>query len=136
MEERGWLLRMTRTPLSTAFRKFQGLYKAGVILSAAKDPRLLAESREADPSSFLLRMTTRSYRDRYLRDGALSQALLGARETVLDVPPAVSRRVRLLSDRSGRKTDAADAVSTARAATGPGVRLIRQADGVHEALRC
>jgi transposase len=65
----------------------------------------------------------------------LSQALLEAGETVLDVPPALSRRVRLLSGRSGRKTDAADAVSTARAATGPGVRLISQPDGDHEVLR-
>jgi transposase len=66
---------------------------------------------------------------------SLSQALLKAGETVLDVPPGLSRRVRLLSGRSGRKTDTADAVSTARAATGPGVRLISQADGVHESLR-
>jgi transposase len=66
---------------------------------------------------------------------SLSQALLKAGETVLDVPPALSRRVRLLSGRSGRKTDAADAVSTARAATGPGVRRISQSDGVHEAIR-
>jgi transposase len=66
---------------------------------------------------------------------SLSQALLKADESVLDVPPALSRRVRLLSGKSGRKTDAADAVSTARAAHGPGVRRISQFDGVHEALR-
>jgi transposase len=66
---------------------------------------------------------------------SLSQALLKAGETVLDVPPGLSRRVRLLSGRSGRKTDAADAVSTARAAIGPGVRLISQADTVYETLR-
>jgi transposase len=66
---------------------------------------------------------------------SLSQALLKTGESVLDVPPALSRRVRLLSGKSGRKTDAADAVSTARAATGPGVRCIRQSDGVHETLR-
>jgi transposase len=66
---------------------------------------------------------------------SLSHALLKAGETVLDVPPGLSRRVRLLSGRSGRKTDAADAISTARAATGPGVRLISQADGVYETLR-
>jgi transposase len=65
----------------------------------------------------------------------LSQVLLDADETVLDVPPALSRRVRLLSGRSGRKTDVADAISTARAAAGPGVRLISQADSVYEALR-
>src|SRR5204863_6104529 len=66
---------------------------------------------------------------------SLSQALLKCGDTVLDVPPALSRRVRLLSGRSGRKTDAADAVSTERAATGPGVRRINQSDGVHETLR-
>ena len=33
---------------------------------------------------------------------SLSQALLKAGETVLDVPPGLSRRVRLLSGRSGR----------------------------------
>jgi len=51
---------------------------------------------------------------------SLSQALLTAGETVLDVPPSLSRRVRLLSGRSGRKNDVADAISTARAAVGPG----------------
>ena len=66
---------------------------------------------------------------------SLSQALLTGGESVLDVPPALSRRVRLLSGKSGRKTDAADAVSTARAASGPGVRRISPANGVHEALR-
>jgi transposase len=66
---------------------------------------------------------------------SLSQALLKSGETVLDVPPALSRRVRLLSGKSGRKTDAADAVSTARAASGPGVRRIGQFGGLHEALR-
>jgi transposase len=66
---------------------------------------------------------------------SLSQVLLGAGETVLDVPPSLSRRVRLLSGKSGRKTDAADAISTARAATGPGVRLISQSGSANEALR-
>ncbi len=66
---------------------------------------------------------------------SLSQALLKADEAVLDVPPALSRRVRLLSGRSGRKNDAADAVSTARAANGPGVRRISPSDGRHETLR-
>ena len=65
----------------------------------------------------------------------LGQALLDAGEAVVDVPPAMSRRVRLLSGRSGRKTDAADAISTARAATGPGVRPISQSDGAHDQLR-
>jgi transposase len=66
---------------------------------------------------------------------SLSQALLEAGESVLDVPPTLSRRVRLLSGRSGRKTDAADAVSTARAASGPGVRLISPPDEATETLR-
>jgi transposase len=66
---------------------------------------------------------------------SLSQTLLNVGETVLDVPPSLSRRVRLLSGRSGRKTDVADAISTARAAVGPGVRLLSQADSVYEALR-
>jgi transposase len=65
----------------------------------------------------------------------LSQTLLEDGETVLGVPPALSRRVRLLSGRSGRKTEAADAISTARAATGPGVRPISQSDGAHDVLR-
>src|SRR5215210_420881 len=64
---------------------------------------------------------------------SLSQTLLTTGETVLDVPPSLSRRVRLLSGRSGRKTDVADAISTARAAVGPGVRLISQADSLYEA---
>jgi transposase len=40
-------------------------------------------------------------------------------ETVVDVPPKLSARVRVLSTGHGRKTDAADAMSTALAAYGP-----------------
>jgi len=49
----------------------------------------------------------------------LAQWLLGDRERVLDVPPKLSARVRLLSTGHGRKTDAADATSAALAACGP-----------------
>src|SRR2546425_513679 len=47
-----------------------------VILSAAKDPRPKRRSREADPSSFLLRMTTHVYRD-YSYDALDANALNG-----------------------------------------------------------
>jgi len=49
----------------------------------------------------------------------LARWLLGDGETVIDVPPKLSARVRVLSQGHGRKTDAADAVSTALAARGP-----------------
>lgn len=49
---------------------------------------------------------------------ALTQQLLGDGEVVLDVPPKLSARVRLLSQGHGRKTDQADARSTALAACG------------------
>src|SRR4051794_6903316 len=50
---------------------------------------------------------------------SLAQRLLADGEAVVDVPPKLSARVRLLSTGHGRKTDAADAVSTAVAARGP-----------------
>jgi transposase len=50
---------------------------------------------------------------------SLAQRLLGDGETVVDVPPKLSARVRVLPNGHGRKTDAADAVSTALAACGP-----------------
>ena len=49
----------------------------------------------------------------------LARWLLSDGETVADVPPKLSARVRVLSNGHGRKTDAADAVSTALAACGP-----------------
>jgi transposase len=49
---------------------------------------------------------------------SLAQWLLGDGERVIDVPPKLSARVRLLSTGHGRKTDQADAVSTALAARG------------------
>jgi transposase len=49
----------------------------------------------------------------------LTQWLLGDGETVIDVPPKLSARVRVLSTGHSRKTAAADAVSTALAACGP-----------------
>ena len=58
-----------------------------------------------------------------------------AGEMVLDLSPLLSRRARLESRRSASKTNAADAISTARAATGPGLRLIYQIDGIDEAPR-
>jgi transposase len=48
----------------------------------------------------------------------LSQRLLGDGELVIDVPPKLSARIRVLSNGHGRKTDAADAVSTALAVYG------------------
>jgi len=50
---------------------------------------------------------------------SLAQRLLGDGEPVLDVPPKLSARVRVLSTGHGRKTDEADAASTALAACGP-----------------
>lgn len=49
----------------------------------------------------------------------LTQWLLQDGEPVVDVPAKLSARVRLLSTGHGRKTDPADAVSTALAACGP-----------------
>ena len=49
----------------------------------------------------------------------LAQWLLGDGEQVVDVPAKLSARVRLLSTGHGRKTDQADALSTALAACGP-----------------
>jgi transposase len=49
---------------------------------------------------------------------ALTQRLLTDGELVVDVPPKLSARVRLLSKGHGRKTDQADAFSTALAACG------------------
>ena len=49
---------------------------------------------------------------------SVAQWLLGDSERVVDVPPKLSARVRLLSTGHGRKTDEADAVSTALAARG------------------
>src|SRR5215210_3705810 len=84
-----------------------------------------------------LRLGAKSQSDaaHYSLGRSLSQTLLTTGETVVDVPPSLSRRVRLLSGRSGRKSDVADAISTARAAVGPGVRIINQAESVYEALR-
>ena len=50
---------------------------------------------------------------------SVAQWLLGDGETVIDVPPKLSARIRVLSTGHGRKTDPADAVSTALAACGP-----------------
>src|SRR5262245_21258592 len=46
----------------------------------------------------------------------MSQWLLGDGETVVDVPPKLSARTRMLSTGHRRKSDPADAVSTALAA--------------------
>jgi transposase len=46
----------------------------------------------------------------------LAQQLVARGEHVLDVPPSLSTRVRVLSGRSGRKTDAHDATAVALAA--------------------
>lgn len=46
----------------------------------------------------------------------LAQQLVARGERVLDVPPSLSTRVRVLSGRSGRKTDAHDATAVALAA--------------------
>src|SRR5919199_573569 len=50
---------------------------------------------------------------------SLTQWLLSDGEQVVDVPAKLSARVRLLSTGHGRKTDQADALSTALAACGP-----------------
>jgi hypothetical protein len=46
----------------------------------------------------------------------LAQQLVARGERVLDVPPALSTRVRVLSGQSGRKTDTHDATAVALAA--------------------
>jgi transposase len=59
----------------------------------------------------------------------LAQQLLEAGETVIDVPPTLSARVRLLSGGSARKTDAHDARSTAIAALhGARLRMVAAED--------
>jgi transposase len=73
----------------------------------------------------LRRWATRWPRRRWAIENAaglgrtLAQWLLRDGEPVVDVPAKLSARVRLLSTGHGRKTDPADAVSTALAACGP-----------------
>jgi transposase len=55
----------------------------------------------------------------------LAQQLVARGERVLDVPPSLSTRVRVLSGRSGRKTDTHDATAVALAAVhNPGLALV------------
>ena len=65
----------------------------------------------------------------------LAQRLLADGEEVVDVPPKLSARVRLLSNGHGRKTDRADAVSTALAACGPGELHAAAVEGQAMTLR-
>lgn len=66
---------------------------------------------------------------------SLTQRLLADGEAVIDVPPKLSARVRLLSTGHGRKTDAADAVSTAVAACGPAELRSAAVEGHTASLR-
>lgn len=66
---------------------------------------------------------------------ALARWLVSDDERVVDVPPKLSARVRLLSTGHGRKTDAADAVSTALAASGPTELRTATLEGHAETLR-
>jgi transposase len=65
----------------------------------------------------------------------LAQRLLGDGEAVVDVPPKLAARVRLLSNGHGRKTDAADAVSTALVACGPAELQAASIEGQAATLR-
>ena len=59
----------------------------------------------------------------------LAQQLVARGERVVDVPPSLSTRVRVLSGRSGRKTDAHDARAVAVAALRqPGLAVVRAED--------
>jgi transposase len=66
---------------------------------------------------------------------ALAQWLLADGERVVDVPPKLSARVRLLSNGHGRKTDPADAASAALAACGPTELHAAALDGHAATLR-
>jgi transposase len=65
----------------------------------------------------------------------LAQWLLADGERVIDVPPKLSARVRLLSTGHGRKTDEADAVSAALAARGAAVQNDAALEGHAATLR-
>jgi transposase len=64
----------------------------------------------------------------------LAQRLVARGEPVLDVPPALVARVRLLSSGGGRKSDPDDARATAEAARGAELREVTAEDG-HTVLR-
>jgi transposase len=66
---------------------------------------------------------------------ALTQWLLTDSEAVVDVPPKLSARIRLLSNGHGRKTDQADAFSTALAAWAPAELRAATRDGHATTLR-
>jgi transposase len=65
----------------------------------------------------------------------VSQWLVADGEAVLDVPAKLSARVRLLSAGHNRKTDHADAISTALAAAGPAPISAVVAEGPATSLR-
>src|SRR5262249_42021741 len=65
----------------------------------------------------------------------LAQWRLGDHEAVVDVPAKLSARIRLLSTGHGRKTDPADAVSTALAACGPAPLPVAARDAHATTLR-
>ena len=81
--------------------------------------RITADRRQL---ALLLAFAEKWPRRRFAVEGAkglgrlLAQQLVEAGEAVIDVPPTLSARVRLLSGGSARKTDAHDARSTAVAA--------------------
>lgn len=94
--------------------------------------RITADRRQL---ALLLAFADKWPRRRFAIEGAkglgrlLAQQLVEAGETVIDVPPTLSARVRLLSGGSARKTDAHDARSTAVAALhGAKLRMVGAED--------
>ena len=94
--------------------------------------RITADRRQL---ALLLAFAEKWPRRRFAIEGAkglgrlLAQQLVEAGETVVDVPPTLSARVRLLSGGSARKTDAHDARSTALAALhGANLRMVAAED--------
>lgn len=94
--------------------------------------RIAADRRQL---ALLVAFADKWPRRRFAVEGAsglgrlLAQQLLEAGETVIDVPPTLSARVRLLSGGSARKIDSHDARSTAVAALhGTRLRMVAAED--------
>lgn len=95
---------------------------------------------EAQEEERLWRWASRWSERRWAIEGArglgqgLAQRLVARGESVLDVPPALVARVRLLSSGGGRKSDPDDARATAEAARGAELREVEPEDE-HTVLR-
>ncbi len=66
----------------------------------------------------------------------LAVRLVAAGESVVDVPPKLSARVRVLSTGNARKNDGVDALATALAASRNGRLAPVDPEAASEALRC